>query len=54
MKDGFRDAVFDWNVTGASICYMGVEVLILNYFSHVLLQWLHLTIRVLVVIDLHS
>lgn len=25
MKDGFRDAVFDWNVTGASICYMGVE-----------------------------
>lgn len=26
MKDKSSDAAFDWNVTGASICYLGVEV----------------------------
>ncbi|KAF4395193.1 hypothetical protein F8388_001580 [Cannabis sativa] len=25
MKDKSSDAAFDWNVTGASICYLGVE-----------------------------
>ncbi|XP_059646285.1 ABC transporter A family member 1 isoform X5 [Cornus florida] len=25
MKDGSSDAVLDWNVTGASICYLGAE-----------------------------
>ncbi|XP_057982078.1 ABC transporter A family member 1 [Malania oleifera] len=25
MKDGSSHGVFDWNVTGASICYLGVE-----------------------------
>ncbi|KAL5539471.1 hypothetical protein UlMin_042959, partial [Ulmus minor] len=25
MKDKTSDAAFDWNVTGASICYLGVE-----------------------------
>ena len=26
MKDRSSNAAFDWNVTGASICYLGVEV----------------------------
>jgi hypothetical protein len=26
MKDKSSDGVFDWNVTGASICYLGLEV----------------------------
>lgn len=26
MKDKTSDGVYDWNVTGASICYLGVEV----------------------------
>jgi len=26
MKDKTSDGVFDWNVTGASICYLAVEV----------------------------
>ena len=26
MKGGSSDGVLDWNVTGASICYLGVEV----------------------------
>lgn len=26
MKDKSSDEVFDWNVTGASICYLGFEV----------------------------
>ncbi|KAF4391663.1 hypothetical protein F8388_005428, partial [Cannabis sativa] len=26
MKDKSSDAAFDWNVTGASICYLGVEL----------------------------
>jgi hypothetical protein len=26
MKDKSNDGVFDWNVTGASICYLGLEV----------------------------
>lgn len=34
MKDNSGDAVFDWNVTGASICYLGVEV---NFLSFTLL-----------------
>ncbi|XP_030481004.2 ABC transporter A family member 1-like [Cannabis sativa] len=29
MKDKSSDAAFDWNVTGASICYLGVEHLLL-------------------------
>ncbi|XP_027188413.1 ABC transporter A family member 1 isoform X3 [Cicer arietinum] len=28
MKDKTSDGVYDWNVTGASICYLGVESLI--------------------------
>ncbi|XP_043815842.1 ABC transporter A family member 1 isoform X2 [Manihot esculenta] len=28
MKDKSSDAVFDWNVTGASICYLGIESII--------------------------
>lgn len=27
MKKGSGDSVFDWNVTGASICYLAAEVL---------------------------
>ncbi|XP_022766657.1 ABC transporter A family member 1 isoform X5 [Durio zibethinus] len=27
MKDKSSDGVFDWNVTGASICYLGVEAI---------------------------
>lgn len=26
MKDKSSDGVFDWNVTGASLCYLGLEV----------------------------
>jgi ATP-binding cassette subfamily A (ABC1) protein 3 len=26
MKDKSSNAVFDWNVTGASLCYLGFEV----------------------------
>lgn len=26
MKDKTSDGVYDWNVTGASICYLAVEV----------------------------
>lgn len=26
MKEGSGDSVFDWNVTGASICYLAAEV----------------------------
>ena len=26
MKDKSSDAAFDWNVTGAAICYLGIEV----------------------------
>lgn len=28
MKEGSGDNVFDWNVTGASICYLAAEVLL--------------------------
>ncbi|KAJ9184819.1 hypothetical protein P3X46_004507 [Hevea brasiliensis] len=28
MKDKSSDTVFDWNVTGASICYLGIESII--------------------------
>lgn len=28
MKKGSGNSVFDWNVTGASICYLAAEVLI--------------------------
>lgn len=37
MKDKTSDAVFDWNVTGASICYLGVEVKCL--FSFFFYPW---------------
>ncbi|KAL4325993.1 hypothetical protein GQ457_11G008730 [Hibiscus cannabinus] len=30
MKDKSSDGIFDWNVTGASICYLGVEAI--GYF----------------------
>lgn len=26
MKDGSNDGILDWNVTGASLTYLGVEV----------------------------
>lgn len=29
MKDGSSGRVLDWNVTGASICYLAAEVLLL-------------------------
>lgn len=39
MKDKTSDGVFDWNVTGASICYLAVEVLFfsLNFAAFVFL-----------------
>lgn len=30
MKDKSSDGVFDWNVTGASLCYLGLEVRFLS------------------------
>lgn len=30
MKDKSSDGVFDWNVTGASLCYLGLEVCFLS------------------------
>lgn len=31
MKDKTSDGVYDWNVTGASICYLAVEVQVFSY-----------------------
>lgn len=31
MKLGSGDGIFDWNITGASICYLAGEVWILSY-----------------------
>lgn len=33
MKDKSSDAAFDWNVTGASICYLGIEVRLLIHYK---------------------
>jgi hypothetical protein len=33
MKDKTSDGVYDWNVTGASICYLAVEVLFSSNFA---------------------
>ena len=33
MKDGSSDQPLDWNVTGASICYLAAEVLISSQLS---------------------
>lgn len=32
MKDKSSDGAFDWNVTGASICYLGSEVHVFSQF----------------------
>lgn len=32
MKEGSGDSVFDWNVTGASICYLAAEVLLMSHY----------------------
>lgn len=31
MKDKTSDAVFDWNVTGASISYLALEVCVIDF-----------------------
>jgi hypothetical protein len=35
MKDKTSDGVYDWNVTGASICYLAVEVFFSSIFADI-------------------
>jgi hypothetical protein len=35
MKDKTSDGVYDWNVTGASICYLAIEVFFSSNFADI-------------------
>lgn len=47
MMDKSSDGAFDWNVTGASICYLGVEVqsYLKSTFETIVQLWLTTNLR---------